>query len=81
MCELIEAACARLAFLPPYGPDLNPIEMVFAKIKQSLRSLACRTHQALWDSIQPVLATRLRGRRGQLLQTLRLHATREVRLL
>ena len=53
--ELIEAAGARLEFLPPYSPDLNPIEMVFAKIKQGLRSLACRTRAALWDSIQPVL--------------------------
>jgi transposase len=53
--ELIEAAGARLEFLPPYSPDLNPIEMVFAKIKQGLRSLGCRTREALWDSIQPVL--------------------------
>ena len=55
--ELIEGAGARLEFLPPYSPDLNPIEMVFAKIKQRLRSLALRTRQALWDSIQPVLDT------------------------
>ena len=53
--ELIEAAGARLEFLPPYSPDLNPIEMVFAKIKQALRSLGCRTREVLWDSIQPVL--------------------------
>ena len=53
--DLIEAVGARLEFLPPYSPDLNPIEMVFAKIKQGLRSLACRTRAALWDSIQPVL--------------------------
>ena len=53
--ELIEGAGATLEFLPPYSPDLNPIEMVFAKVKQGLRSLACRTRPALWDSIQPVL--------------------------
>ena len=53
--ELIEAAGARLAFLPPYSPDLNPIELVFAKIKQALRSLACRTREALWQSMQSVL--------------------------
>lgn len=53
----IEAAGAELVFLPPYSPDLNPIEMVFAKVKQALRSLACRTQRALWDSIQPVLDT------------------------
>jgi transposase len=55
--ELVEAAGAELVFLPPYSPDLNPIEMIFAKIKQALRSLACRTRQALWDAIQPVLDT------------------------
>jgi transposase len=55
--ELIEAAGAELVFLPPYSPDLNPIEMIFSKIKQALRSLACRTRQALWDAIQPVLDT------------------------
>lgn len=52
---LIEKAGASLLFLPPYSPDLNPIEMVFAKIKQSLRSLACRTREALWAAMQRVL--------------------------
>ena len=53
--QLIEAAGADLMFLPPYSPDLNPIEMVFAKAKQLLRSLACRTRQALWQAMQSVL--------------------------
>ncbi len=53
--QLIEAAGARLVFLPPYSPDLNPIEMIFAKIKQALRSLACRTRDALWNVMQSVL--------------------------
>jgi len=53
--ELIEAAGAELEFLPPYSPDLNPIEMVFSKIKQSLRSLGLRTREALWTSMQGVL--------------------------
>jgi len=53
--ELIEAAGARLLYLPPYSPDLNPIEMIFAKIKQCLRSLACRTREALWSAMQSVL--------------------------
>ncbi len=53
--ELIEAAGARLVFLPPYSPDLNPIEMIFAKVKQLLRSLACRTRDALWKTMQFVL--------------------------
>jgi transposase len=52
---LIEACGARLAFLPPYSPDLNPIEMVFSKIKQLLRSLGCRTRDALWQAMQSVL--------------------------
>ena len=53
--ELIEQAGAELVFLPPYSPDLNPIEMVFSKIKQALRSLACRTVETLWRSMQTVL--------------------------
>jgi transposase len=53
--ERIEAAGASLLYLPPYSPDLNPIEMVFAKLKAALRSLACRTRQGLWSSMQGVL--------------------------
>lgn len=53
--ELIEGAGARLVFLPPYSPDLNPIELIFAKVKQLLRSLACRTRESLWESMQSVL--------------------------
>lgn len=53
--ELIEAAGAEVRFLPPYSPDLNPIEMIFAKIKHLLRSLECRTRQALWEAMQAVL--------------------------
>jgi transposase len=52
---LIEDAGAELLFLPPYSPDLNPIEMIFAKLKQLLRSLACRTRELLWRVMQPVL--------------------------
>ena len=53
--EMIEEAGARLVFLPAYSPDLNPIEMIFAKVKQLLRSLACRTRDALWKTMQSVL--------------------------
>ena len=53
--ELIESTGAKLIFLPPYSPDLNPIEMVFSKVKQLLRSLACRTRNALWNAMQLVL--------------------------
>ena len=52
---MIEGAGATLLFLPPYSPDLSPIEMIFAKLKQLLRSLACRTRDALWGVMQSVL--------------------------
>jgi transposase len=53
--KLIEDAGATLLFLPPYSPDLNPIEMIFSKIKQLLRSMACRTREALWNAMQSVI--------------------------
>lgn len=53
--RVIEARGATMVFLPPYSPDLNPIEMVFSKIKQLLRGLACRTRDALWGAMQSVL--------------------------
>ena len=53
--QLIEDAGAELLFLPPYSPGLNPIEMIFAKVKQLLRSLACRIREALWQAMQSVL--------------------------
>jgi transposase len=53
--EWIEGAGAAVLFLPPYSPDYNPIEMIFAKVKQLLRSLACRTREALWRMMQSVL--------------------------
>ena len=55
--ELIETRKAELAYLPPYSPDLNPIELVFSKIKQRLRTLKTRTKDALWQSMQAVLDT------------------------
>jgi len=53
--RLIEAAGAELRFLPPYSPDLNPIESIFSKIKGVLRSIGCRTIDALWRAMQGVL--------------------------
>ena len=53
--ELIESTGAELVFLPPYSPDLNPIEMVFSKVKHLLRSIACRTKEQLWNAMQSVL--------------------------
>jgi transposase len=49
--ELIEAAGARLLYLPPYSPDLNPIEKAFSKLKALLRKAAERTVTGLWDAI------------------------------
>lgn len=46
--EAIERAKATLVYLPPYSPDLNPIEQVFAKLKSLLRSAAERTVEGLW---------------------------------
>ena len=53
--ERIEAAGATLVFLPPYSPDLNPIELAFAKLKQLIRSAAHRTADALWGDVQRML--------------------------
>ena len=49
--EAIRAAGASILYLPPYSPDLNPIEQLFAKFKALLRKAAARTKQALWDAI------------------------------
>ena len=51
----IRAAGARLFFLPPYSPDLNPIEQVFAKLKTLLRKAAERTVEATWKRIGQIL--------------------------
>ena len=54
--RIIEAAGATLVYLPPYSPDLNPIEMAFAKLKAHLRKAAERSMPALWDRIGLILA-------------------------
>ena len=53
--KAIRAAGARLLFLPPYSPDLNPIEQVFAKLKHLLRKAAERTVEATWRRIGQLL--------------------------
>ena len=47
---------AKLLFLPPYSPDLNPIELAFAKLKAFLRKAAERTVEALWLRIGMILS-------------------------
>ncbi|ABE62001.1 ISSpo6, transposase OrfB [Nitrobacter hamburgensis X14] len=54
--KAIRARGAWLLFLPPYSPDLNPIEMAFAKLKAHLRAAAARTIDALWKAIGNICA-------------------------
>ncbi len=49
--EAIEAVAATPLYLPPYSPDLNPIEQVFAKLKATLRKIGARTVDDLWRAI------------------------------
>ena len=49
--QAIENTGAELHFLPPYSPDLNPIEMAFSKFKAFLKRAAARTIDDLWDAI------------------------------
>jgi transposase len=54
--EAIVQAGASLLHLPPYSPDLNPIEQAFAKLKATLRKAAARTRDELWKTIRGALA-------------------------
>ncbi len=53
--KAIRAAGAHLLFLPPYSPDLNPIEQVFAKLKHLMRTASERTVQAAWKRLGALL--------------------------
>lgn len=53
----VEAVGATLVFLPPYSPDLNPIENAFAKLKAMLRKAAARTIDQLWAAIATIIDT------------------------
>lgn len=55
--QAIEAAGATLLYLPPYSPDLNPIEQFFAKLKALLRKAAARTFDALIAAIAAALSS------------------------
>tara|TARA_B100000614_G_scaffold252766_1_gene265829 strand:- start:525 stop:830 length:306 start_codon:yes stop_codon:yes gene_type:complete len=55
--KAIKAAGARLWFLPPYSPDLNPIEQAFAKIKHWMRMSQKRTVDETWRAIGRLVAT------------------------
>jgi transposase len=51
----IESVGAQLSYLPPYSPDLNPIELAFSKLKQLLRSTGQRTIERLWQFLGDAL--------------------------
>ena len=55
--ERIEQAGAELLYLPPYSPDLNPIEKAWAKLKQQLRAAKARTATALDQAIAQLIPT------------------------
>jgi len=55
--ELIEQTGAALCYLPPYSPDLNPIEKCWAQVKQKLRQLKTRSVTALQEAIPEALST------------------------
>lgn len=55
--ELIEEQGARLIYLPPYSPDLNPIEKCWSKIKTYLRAVKARTYEALLEGLKQALLT------------------------
>lgn len=50
--EAIEAVGARVLYLPPYSPEFNPIEQIFAKLKHLLRTATARTVPDLWAAIR-----------------------------
>jgi transposase len=53
--QAVQAAGATLLYLPPYSPDLNPIEKLFSKLKALLRKAATRTVESLWAEIGALL--------------------------
>lgn len=52
--ETLHAVGAWFLFLPPYSPDLNPIEMAFSKLKTLIRKAAARTYDQLWAAVGQV---------------------------
>lgn len=52
----IEAKGARVLFLPPYSPDMNPIELAFSKLKAILRKAAARSTRSLWRALRKALS-------------------------
>lgn len=57
IAKVIAARGASILYLPPYSPDMNPIELAFAKLKQGLRTAAARTREALWAKLGELAGT------------------------
>ena len=55
--QIIKAAGARLWFLPPYSPDLNPIEQTFAQVKHWMRMAQNRTTEEAWRYVGRLVGT------------------------
>jgi transposase len=63
--EIVEGRGCELLYLPPYSPDLNPIEQAFSKVKGSMRKAEARTREALigamGQALNAVTAKDVRG--------------------
>jgi transposase len=63
--EAIEGAGCRLVYLPPYSPDLSPIEPIWSKVKQELRTIGARDvdglHSAVGEALTKVTAADCAG--------------------
>jgi len=57
IAKLLEDAGATLWYLPPYSPDYNPIEMMWSKVKATLKRLQARTQESLWKAVAVALDT------------------------
>jgi transposase len=55
--ESIESKGAEVIYLPPYSPDLNPIERCWSKLKSAARAIGARTREALEEAIEQVIKT------------------------
>jgi len=57
--QAIESAGAQLVFLPPYSPDLSPIELCWSKLKQLLRSAKARSLEALNQALTEIVTEKI----------------------
>ena len=77
--QAVEDAGCKLVYLPPYSPDLNPIENMWSKVKASLRETAARTFDALVDGVKNAAACHQPRRPRGILRTLWLRRYINVR--